>query len=55
MDRLEKLYSSTIHCSEGNCNYCPRYDWKGSNNYPCRKQLLNDLKDYLSEKLDDEE
>jgi len=41
-DKAIELYHLLKCCKKGDCNKCDRYDYKSSNTYPCRKQLLED-------------
>ena len=51
-DKSVELYHVLKSCKEGNCASCER-DPKDSNNYLCRKQLLQECFDWFDKYLEE--
>jgi len=47
----EELYFSLMCCKEGTCYKCNRCDFKSSNTYPCKEQLLQDCFNWFDKYL----
>lgn len=50
---IEDVYSALKYCKDGNCYNCKRHNKNNSNNYECKKQLINDCFEILGEIMSD--